>query len=176
MNGILVGIVAAFLVFKKRLKGVLDQFRIEVKHDGPGREDDIDGLDVTIGTNLFEEHFNIVFGARILESTKDLAKGKTGHGQIILTPSCDGVGCNSIVELVGMLRSVAIVLVEEGDQVLLSKILFPERRLWRWLGCLALEENSSILRDANCEENGDGAALANRAEIARQGKDRPITS
>lgn len=52
VDRIFVWIVATFLILEEGRESIFDEIGIEVQHDGPGREDDVHCLDVTVGADF----------------------------------------------------------------------------------------------------------------------------
>lgn len=66
MNGICVGVVAVLLVQEQRLQEVIEKFRVRVQDEGYRRENDVHGLNITVGTNFLQENQRVCVSSREL--------------------------------------------------------------------------------------------------------------
>ena len=99
VHRVLVGVLAGFLVLEKRVEEEFQQRRVAVEENRMVGEDDIDSLDVPIGTDFLEEEVCLGRGSNELSRTESLASCKGSDRQVVLTSSSDGVGPELGVEV-----------------------------------------------------------------------------
>ena len=99
VHGVRVGVLTGFLVLEEWVEEKFQEPWVAVKQNGMEGKDDIDSLDISVGTDLLEEEVCLGGSSDKLSGTECLASCKGSDGEVVLASSSDSVGLELAVKV-----------------------------------------------------------------------------
>ena len=99
VHGVRVGVLTGLLVLEQWIKEKFQEPRIAVKQNGVEGEDDIDSLDVSVGTDLLKEEICLGWISDQLSGSERLASRERSDRKVVLASGGDGIGLELAVEV-----------------------------------------------------------------------------